>query len=194
MPFSIRLATPADAEAILSIYSYYITQTVITFEKDVPSAADFAARIADIQTTYPYLVCEADGVVVGYAYAARQGARAAFRWNVELSVYVAQEFQSQGIASRLYRTLLRILTAQGFQTAYVRIVYPHPVSIAFHERFGFEELALFRRTGYKLGRWCDLLWMQKPLADYRPEPPEPTPIAQLASLPQLLREANEKEP
>lgn len=88
--YSIRMAEEADAPALLDIYRPYVEQTAITFEYDVPTSAEFARRITATLQRYPYLVAEADGVPVGYAYAAPFKERAAYDWAVETSIYVRQ--------------------------------------------------------------------------------------------------------
>ena len=87
--FVIRRAAAEDAAALLEIYQPYITDTVITFEYEVPAAEEFAARITDTLADFPYLVCERDGKPVGYAYAHHIRERAAYDWAVELSIYLS---------------------------------------------------------------------------------------------------------
>ena len=90
MSILIRPASPADAQALLAIYTPYVVQTAITFEYDVPTPVEFTARIAATLEKYPYLVAEQDGVPVGYAYAGAFHERAAYDWSVETSIYVEQ--------------------------------------------------------------------------------------------------------
>ena len=85
--FVIRKATENDAESLLKIYEPYITNTTITFEYDVPTAEAFADRIRETAAAFPYLVCECDGVIMGYAYAHRIRERAAYDWDAELSIW-----------------------------------------------------------------------------------------------------------
>ena len=103
--FTIRRAAAEDAAALLEIYQPYITDTVITFEYEVPTAAEFAARIIDTLAHFPYLVCEQNGKPVGYAYAHHIRERAAYDWAVELSIYLAPEAQGRGVGTVLYRCL-----------------------------------------------------------------------------------------
>ncbi|WP_298759715.1 GNAT family N-acetyltransferase [uncultured Campylobacter sp.] len=56
MRIKLRLATPQDAEALLEIYAPYVKQTAISFECDVPGAAEFAGRIEKTLQRYPYLL------------------------------------------------------------------------------------------------------------------------------------------
>ena len=97
----IRLATPADAEAILKIYAPYIENTSLTFETDVPSVKNFADRISTYLETWPWLVYENNGIIGGYAYATRHRERTAYQWCTESSIYILDEYKGTGIAKAL---------------------------------------------------------------------------------------------
>lgn len=171
--------TLLDAQEILNIYTPYILYSDVTFECTVPTTQEFFVRIQHYTEQFPYLVYETDGEIAGYAYAGKQREREAFQWNTEISVYVDEKHQRQGIAWKLYSALLAILTLQGYRTAYACITYPNDKSIALHEKFGFIETAMFRHTGYKLGKWHDTVWLEKQLGKYESEPATPIPFRQL---------------
>ncbi|QLD86800.1 N-acetyltransferase family protein [Natronomonas halophila] len=174
----LRIATRSDAEAIASIYRPYVEETAITFEETPPDAETIADRIADTVETYPWFVAERDGEVVGYAYGGKLRKRAAYRWVVELSVYVDRERRRTGVGSALYRALLSTLEQQGFQSAYGVVTLPNPESVAFHEELGFERTAFLPESGYKLGEWHDVAWFERALGEGRPEnPTDPTPFS-----------------
>ena len=157
----IRLARKEDAAALLAIYRPYIPDTYITFEWSDPGEAEFARRIDATLKAYPYLVYEEDGRILGYTYAGRQMERAAYDWNVVLSIYLDQCERGRGIGRKLYSALLELLELQGVRHAYALISAPNPPSEAFHEKLGFDRLALFPQMGYKIGGWWDILWMGK---------------------------------
>lgn len=171
----IRTAVPEDAQAILSIYEPYIINTAITFETVTIPEAQFKERMARIQTQFPWLVYEIDGKVVGYAYASYYRERAAFAWDCECSVYVAEEAHRKGIATKLYLELFDRLKAQGYYNVYAFITYPHDSSVELHKKFGFREVGVFSKTGYKMGRWWDLMVMEMALRDFDDEPIKPSP-------------------
>ena len=177
--FSFRLAVPEDAAQMLDIYSRYVTETAVTFEYDVPTVCEFENRIRKISERFPWIVCETDGRIVGYAYASEYRERAAFRWSCELSVYVADVFQRHGIGKVLYRVLLDVLRLQGYHTAVACVTYPNAVSDAFHRGLGFEYTGLFPNVGYKLGSWWGVSWYQTPLTDYPTSPTEPLVIGEI---------------
>ena len=88
MSFCLQVAGDGDVFPMLAIYAPYVRDTAITFEYEVPTAAEFGARLHHVLPEYPWLVCRAPGQVLGYAYAHRHMERAAYGWNVECSVYV----------------------------------------------------------------------------------------------------------
>lgn len=134
---------------------------------------------SDIETrldTYPWLVAESDEFILGYAYASPLRKRDAYRWSVELSIYVDREQRGQGAGSALYTALLETLERQGFQSAYGVVTLPNPESVGFHELFGFERVALLPKAGYKLGEWHDVAWYERSLGERSASPSEPIPF------------------
>ena len=179
---NIRLATAADAAAIAEIYAPYVTGSTVSFEAEPPDAAEMAARIASGGALYPWFVCEAeDGAIAGYASASDFRARHAYRFTVEISVYVGQGSHGRGIGRRLYETLLPLLDAQGFTQAIAAVTLPNEASVALHERLGFVRAGTYERVGFKLGQWLSVGLWQRPLAPLQDDPPEPRPYAELLS-------------
>ena len=166
----LRWAALDDAPAILAIYAPYIERTSITFETEVPSLEEFRGRMRDIMELYPYLIVEADGAVVGYAYAHRIGERAAYAWDAELSVYLDGAWTGRGLGSRCSRAVLELLALQGVRNVFSLITVPNPASIGLHESLGFRHMGLQDRAGFKLGAWHGVEWMQKPIGDFTGEP------------------------
>ncbi|MHB8130152.1 MAG: GNAT family N-acetyltransferase [Mobilitalea sp.] len=167
---NIRMATSEDAPAILSIYEPYILNTAITFEYETVPVEDFQKRMEVVQRQFPWLVYEIEGKVVGYAYASRFKERAAFDWDCECSVYIAEGVQRKGIATQLYIELFELLQSLGYYNVYAFITYPHDSSIELHKKFGFREVGIFRKTGYKMGKWWDLIVMEKAIRDFEEQP------------------------
>jgi phosphinothricin acetyltransferase len=160
----IRDAEPGDAQAVAAIYSHYVLTTTISFEEVAPAAPEMAGRIQAVQTAgLPWLVTELDGKVVGYAYATKWKERSAYRFSVETSVYLDPAVHGRGLASALYDSLLELLRAAGIHTVIGGIAQPNPASVRLHERFGFEQVALFRQVGRKFDRWVDVGYWQRQL-------------------------------
>lgn len=177
---TIRFATLADASAILAIYGPYITESIISFEYEVPTVLEFTERIRAIQQQLPYLIVEANGRVMGYAYASRHRDRAAYQWSVDTSVYVHPDGHRQGIARQLYTALFDLLRRQGYYNAYAGITLPNPKSEAFHRTMGFEPVGTYANVGYKFGEWHDVAWFQLTLQPHQTNPTPPVPIHQLS--------------
>ncbi|HFI0449192.1 TPA: N-acetyltransferase family protein [Streptococcus suis] len=159
----IRSARIEDAADLVAIYAPYVEKTAITFENQVPTVSEFASRIEKTLGKFPYLVAVEEGKILGYAYASTYYARAAYDWTVELSVYIQQETRGKGIGSMLYDALEEDLTARGFKNFLACIALPNPASISLHEKRGYEQVAHFKKVGYKFGSWHDIVWLQKSL-------------------------------
>jgi len=175
----IRVATAGDAAAILQIYAPYIRDTSYTFEIEIPTEESFAERIKDYLQTYPWLLCEIDGVVAGYAYGSKHRERVAYQWSVECSVYIHDDFQRAGVGTALYSALVEILKLQQFRNLYAVINLPNERSVAFHEKMGFEYFATYEQVGYKLGKWKNVGWWRLQLNEYSPEPVPPVKFAEM---------------
>lgn len=175
-----RPACARDAARLADIYAPYVADTAITFATAMPTEGEFAEKIARIGAAFPFLVYEEEGRVLGYAYAATYRVREAYRWDVELSIYVDTSCRGRGVGKTLMERLLRCLRAQGYQNAYSCITLPNERSIGLHTRFGFTQIGLFQQAGYKLGKWHDVVWLRLPLGDFPESPAEPTPFSALA--------------
>ncbi len=167
MNLTIRPVRKTDVADILAIYSPYITDTVISFETDVPSIEEFSKRIENIQKQFPYIVCEADDKVVGYAYASKHRERSAYKYSVDVSVYVAADFHHKGIGKALYTSLFGLLEKYNYFSAYAGITLPNEKSIGLHKSFGFTEVGIYHNVGYKCGKWLDVIWLEKQLKEYK---------------------------
>ena len=169
----LRFATPDDAPSILDIYGPLVRDSAVSFELKPPGVEQLRARVTHVLEDKPWIVCEVDGTMAGYAYAAAFRSRPAYRWSVEVSAYVADAHRRRGIGTGLYRCLLEILRLQGFVSAYAGITLPNPVSVTLHEQVGFREVGVFRAAGYKFGRWHDVGWWQRLLGSDTPSAPTP---------------------
>jgi L-amino acid N-acyltransferase YncA len=174
----IRVADPAlDGASCAEIYAPYVSGSYFTFESTAPDAAETAARISTALDAHAWVVAEVGGDVKGYAYAAPHATRDAYRWACSTAVYVKGDSLGRGIGPALYGALLERVAARGYLTATAGITLPNERSVSMHEKFGFREAARYRRIGYKLGAWHDVIWMQRDLVaegtDFPVPPPEP---------------------
>ncbi|MBL7900035.1 MAG: N-acetyltransferase [Crocinitomicaceae bacterium] len=159
----IRPAAKTDAQQLADLYNYYVRNTLITFEEEELSAAQFAERIQKISENYPFIVFEEAGEILGFAYGNKWRERSAYRFALESSVYVKQGYFGKQIGTQLYQELFSLLKSQGCKQLIGVITLPNDTSVKMHERMGFEKAAHFKKVGYKFGQWCDVGYWQKTL-------------------------------
>lgn len=176
----IRTARADDAEAVHAIYAPAVDDTAITFETERPGVEVMRQRILTRLQHYPWLVWEENGSVLAYAYATRFRERAAYDWIAETSIYVHADARRRGIARKLYGALLDVMRLQGINQAVGVITLPGDVSVALHETMGFTPAGVWRKAGYKLGRWWDVgVWQRELQTPANP----PTAVTAFAALP-----------
>ncbi|MGI9542052.1 MAG: arsinothricin resistance N-acetyltransferase ArsN1 family B [Cyclobacteriaceae bacterium] len=176
---TIRLAELKDAPAILEIYRPIVRETTISFEVDPPGLLEMQDRIAKTLVEFPWLVCENDGTVIGYAYGGPHRSRIAYQWSVELSVYVHEAYRKQGVARGLYTSLMALLTHQGFVNAYCGVTLPNEASENLHASMGFKPIGIYEKVGFKMEQWHSVKWWSQPLTSYPPSPTAPASPARL---------------
>ena len=179
---TIRKAAVSDAEELLDIYSYYVKNTAITFEYEVPSPYEFAGRIRDITKRYPYIVAESNRKIIGYAYAHEFIARKAYDWSAEVTIYIDHNKRKTGVGRLLYNELEKCLRAMGVIDLYACIGVPNGEadeyldrnSVDFHEHMGYELRGTFPKSGYKFMRWYDMVWLGKTIGEHHDMQPDIT--------------------
>ena len=166
----IREATAEDAARLVEIYSYYVLNTAVSFEYEVPSVEEFTERMRNVMKKYPYLVAVKDDYIVGYVYAGTYSARDAYSWTVANSIYVDKDYRRQGIGALMYGELEKRLKDLGIVNMLAGSAfcetedeYLSHDSYEFHKHMGYEKVAQLKGIGKKFDRWYDLLWMQKKL-------------------------------
>lgn len=177
-PYTFRMATTDDAEALCAIYAPYI-DTTITFEYDRPATEEFRKRIAARDGIWPYIVCEENGTPVGYAYASRMYERKAYDWAVELSVYLDVNHRGRGLGRSIYGKLIDLLALQGVRTVFGKVTSPNERSDKLHSDMGFERVGTLKNSGFKLGGWRDVSIWEKEIGSFQGEPEPVTPIAEV---------------
>ncbi|HZL99660.1 MAG TPA: arsinothricin resistance N-acetyltransferase ArsN1 family B [Planctomycetota bacterium] len=179
-PLAVRVARGDDAGSVAAIYAPVVRETAISFELEPPDEPAMRRRIEETLAVRPWLVCERDGELLGYAYAAMHRERAAYQWCVETSVYIAAAARRQGVGRALYAALLPLLARQGYVHAYAGITLPNAASVGLHETLGFRPIGVYRRIGFKLGAWHDVGWWDLTLPGSglpaRPAAPVPFPL------------------
>lgn len=173
----LRTARPDDAEELLKIYAPYVENTAITSEYEVPSVAEFRARIENTLKKYPYIVAERGGELLGYAYTGPFKSRTAYNWAAETSIYVKEGQKGLGLGRKLYEAIETISRMQNILNLNACIVYPKvddeyltKNSAKFHEHLGFKYVGEFHDYAYKFGRWYNMIWMEKSIGEHMAAP------------------------
>ena len=169
----VRLAEPADAAGVHAIYAPIVRDTAISFETDPPSIEEMSRRIGSTLERWPWLVCVEGADVLGYAYAGRHRERAAYRWGVDVTVYIHERARRRGVGHALYSALLPMLVVQGYHRAYAGITLPNAGSVGLHQAVGFTPIGVYPAVGWKLGDWHDVGWWQRTLRPPARDPAEP---------------------
>jgi L-amino acid N-acyltransferase YncA len=152
----IRPAKPSDAGALCGIYNHYILHTRITFEEEPLADIEMRDRITTITRTFPWLVYEENGTVIGYTYASKWKERSAYRYSVEAAIYLDVHHLKKGIGTKLTEELLKQLKTRSLHSVLCGIALPNPASIALYEKFGFQKVAHLKEVGFKMDKWIDV--------------------------------------
>jgi phosphinothricin acetyltransferase len=161
---SIRAAIGEDAEAIAAIYAHHVLHGTASFELEPPSGGDWRDKIETVLGRgWPFLVVEADGEVVAYAYATQFRDRPAYAYTCENSVYVRADRLGRGIGRQLLDALVAAARNAGFRQMIAVVGGGEPASVALHRACGFREAGRMQSVGCKFGRWLDTVYMQRSL-------------------------------
>ena len=171
---SIRFAKPEDAKELLKIYAYYVTDTAISFETEVPSEEEFKLRIEEVLKSYPFIVACKDDEILGYAYLHSFVGRKAYELSAETTIYLNPDKKKMGIGKKLYSVLEDIAKEQNITNLYSCIGYVDKEdeylnnnSVQFHEHIGFRIVGKFENCGHKFGRWYHMVWMEKIIGEHK---------------------------
>ena len=171
---SIRFAKSEDAKELLKIYAYYVTDTAISFETEVPSEEEFKLRIEEVLKSYPFIVACKDDEILGYAYLHSFVGRKAYELSAETTIYLNPDKKKMGIGKKLYSVLEDIAKVQNITNLYSCIGYVDKEdeylnnnSVQFHEHIGFRMVGKFENCGHKFGRWYHMVWMEKIIGEHK---------------------------
>jgi L-amino acid N-acyltransferase YncA len=161
----LRPATGADMAAVQAIYRRHVLEGLATFEEIPPEEAEMRRRFEDVTGLgLPWLVAEAGGRILGFAYAGRFRARSAYRFALEDSIYLDPTATGRGLGRALLVRLLAESEAAGARQMLAVIGdSANAGSVGVHRSCGFEHVGVFRNVGFKFGRWVDVVMMQRSL-------------------------------
>jgi phosphinothricin acetyltransferase len=157
----IRPATASDSPAIAAIYDHHVRHGTASFDSEGPTPEQWAIKIDDVLgRDWPFLVAEADGAVLGYAYATQFRDRPAYAYTCENSIYLAPNAVGQGVGSTLLAALIIAARDCGFEQMIAVIGGGEAASVALHAKLGFVERGRMKHVGVKFGRKLDTVYMQ----------------------------------
>ena len=159
----ITPATLADAPEVAAVYAHHVLHGTASWEITPPTPDEIAQRMAKVlDQGWPWLVArDAQGAILGYAYAAQYNPRAGYRYACEDSIYLRHDAMGRGIGTLLLAALIDACEAWGFRQMIAGIAGSEPASVALHARAGFVEVARLRSMGRKHGQWLDVIYMQR---------------------------------
>jgi phosphinothricin acetyltransferase len=164
VPTSLRAADRADAEAIRAIYNAEVAATTVTFDLVPRSPEDQVAWIEEHSGGHPAVVAVDEvGEIVGFGSLSPYKERPAYFTTVEDSIYVRADHRGAGVGRQLLAELVRLAQQYGYHSVIARIVGGHDASISLHRHCGFEIVGTEREVGRKLGKWLDVVVMQRML-------------------------------
>jgi len=171
---TIRPGHVQDLPAIAAIYAHHVLHGTGTFETEPPSEKEMAARREDVLARgLPYLVAEADGRILGFAYCQWFKPRPAYRFSAEDSIYVHPDATGRGLGRQLLGELARQAEALGVRKLIALIGdSANAGSIGVHRSLGFSTVGVLRSCGWKFGRWLDVVLMEKTLGEGDATPPD----------------------
>lgn len=157
----IRNFEKADTGDCLAIYSYYVDNTVTTFEEKVPTLEEFEERLTRISSNYPFLVAVENNKVIGYAYLDTFNERTAYRYTADFSVYLDKDCCRKGIGSLLYSELEWQAKQYRIKNIISIITAQNEGSLRFHTKMGFQCVGELNNVGCKFNQWLSVKYYQK---------------------------------
>jgi phosphinothricin acetyltransferase len=161
MEIKIRAYKTEDTQAILDVINYNILNSTALYDYNIRTYEQQKAILDDkVDKGFPVIVTELDGVVVGFGMYSEFRFKEAYKYTVEHSVYVNNDFHGKGIGKILLQELIVLAKKQGLHTMIGVIDAENQSSITFHEKFGFKTVGIIKESGFKFDRWLHSVFMQ----------------------------------
>ena len=161
MKIAIRPYQSEDTQAILDIINYNILHSTALYDYNIRTYEQQKAILDDnLAKNFPVIVAEADGQVVGFGMYSEFRFREAYKFTVEHSVYVANDYHGKGIGNLLLAELITLAKVQKLHTMIAVIDAENQGSVSFHEKFGFKTVGIIKESGNKFNRWLHSVFMQ----------------------------------
>lgn len=153
----IRLAEPKDTKAITGIYNEYVINSVVTFETEAVSVEEMSRCIAGISKGFPFLVYETDGEIAGYCYVHPWKEKAAYKYTLEVTVYLSPKHTGKGFGRELMLRIIDETRKNGYRVLIACITEGNEASISLYTSLGFKQVSHFEKVGFKFEKWLDVL-------------------------------------
>jgi len=160
---TIRLARAADRTAIDAIYDHYVRTSTCTYQEEPDGPDVRRAWFESHGERHPITVLEQSGEILGWASLSPWKERSGYRFTCELSVYLRDDARGRGHGRRLLTDLVERAEALGYHVLIGGVSADQTASIRLHERMGFTKVAHFLETGFKFGRWLDVVYYERRL-------------------------------
>ena len=161
MKIEVRPYQTEDTQAILDITNYNILHSTALYDYNIRTYEQQKAILDDkLAKKFPVIVAEADGQVVGFGMYSEFRFREAYKFTVEHSVYVVNDYNGKGIGNLLLAELITLAKVQKLHTMIAVIDAENQGSVSFHEKFGFKTVGIIKESGYKFNRWLHSVFMQ----------------------------------
>ena len=161
MEIKLRAYQTQDTQAILDIINYNILNSTALYDYNIRTYEQQKAILEEkIAKDFPVIVAELDGVVAGFGMYSDFRFREAYKFTVEHSVYVNNDFHGKGIGKLLLLELIQLAKKQGLHTMIGVIDAENQSSIDFHEKYGFKTVGIIKESGFKFDRWLHSVFVQ----------------------------------
>ncbi len=168
MKYTLNDLQDEDIPSLAEIYNYYIRNTCYTFEEKELSLEEFTIRCHTIHAKYPYIVIKnEEGKVLGYSYLDTFASRSAYRYSVDLSIYISKDHTHEGLGKILLSEIEKKAREQGYRNIISIVTSENQASMKFHERNGFVLQGHLTNIGYKMNRWLGTYYYQKELREQK---------------------------
>ncbi|TDP57984.1 GNAT family N-acetyltransferase [Flavobacterium dankookense] len=161
MEIKLRNYKVTDTKPILDIINFNIINSTALYDYTPRTIEQQISIFEDkLKKGFPVIVATIEDQVVGFGYYSEFRFREAYKFTVEHSVYVANDFHGKGIGKLLIIELIQLAKKQKLHTMIGVIDAENESSIRFHEQFGFKTAGIVNETGYKFDRWLHSVIMQ----------------------------------
>ena len=156
----VRQMTEADWPQVAAIYEQGIVSHKATFAQKAPEYAVWDAE----HHLHTRLVAEtSDGIIAGWVAVAPSFARAVYNGVAEISIYIHDDYQHQGVGTMLLEAAAEESEKNGIWTLEALIFADNEPSLKLFRKCGYVDLGVRKRLGYDtvLEKWRDVAMLQR---------------------------------